>query len=77
MLCGFIIHTLWGFVLPVATMIPGAESLVEIVPDKYGFSDICNWRWSEQKGWKKKNKTIGGKEIQMSKYSTRWKPLLI
>lgn len=34
-------------------MTPGAELLVEIVPDKYGFSDICSWRWSEQKGWKR------------------------
>lgn len=37
-------------VVPVATMMPGAELLVEIVPDTYGFSDICSWRWSEQKG---------------------------
>lgn len=31
-------------------MMPGAELLVEMVPDRYGFSDICSWRWSEQKG---------------------------
>lgn len=37
-------------VVPVATIIPGAELLVEIVPDRYGFSDICSWRWSEQNG---------------------------
>ncbi len=44
-----------SFILPVATIIPGAELLVEIVPDKYGFSDICSCRWSEQKGCRAKS----------------------
>lgn len=33
-----------GFDSPVATMIPGEELLVEMVPDIYGFSDIWSCR---------------------------------
>lgn len=50
-----------GQVIPVATIIPGAELLVEIVPDRYGFSDICSWRWSEQNGCRMDQTVISNK----------------
>lgn len=49
-------------VIPVATIIPGAELLVEIVPDRYGFSDICSWRWSEQNGCREEQTVISNVE---------------
>lgn len=36
--------------LPVATTSPGAVSLLEILPEEYGFSEICKCRCREQKG---------------------------
>lgn len=33
-LCGIVPHSSWSFLSPVATMIPGAEFLVVMVPDK-------------------------------------------
>lgn len=35
---------------PVATKSPGAVSLLEILPEEYGFSEICKCRCKEQKG---------------------------
>lgn len=38
--------------LPVATTSPGAVALLEILPEEYGFSEICKCRCKEQKGYK-------------------------
>lgn len=38
--------------LPVATTSPGAVALLEILPEEYGFSEVCKCRCKEQKGYK-------------------------
>ena len=40
------------FSLPVATTSPGAVALLEILPEEYGFSEVCKCRCKEQKGYK-------------------------
>lgn len=37
---GMLVPGLLRLLSPVATMIPGAEFLVEMVPERYGFSEV-------------------------------------
>lgn len=47
----------WVRFLPVATSSPGAVSLLEMLPEVYGFSESCRCKCNEQKGcWQETNK---------------------